>query len=64
MLDLQILRICVVLDVEELLHLLYALCSQVDDLILFIYDEISRLLLLNAHNGIQLGEILHVGATL
>ena len=37
MLDLQILCICKVVDLEELLDLLYTLCSQVDDFILLIF---------------------------
>ena len=63
-LDLQILRIRIVLNVEEFLHLLHALCGKVDHLILLVNDEVPRLLLLHAHNGVQLGQILHILAPL
>ena len=43
MLDLQVLRICQVLDVEELLYLLHTLLGQVYDLVLLIYDKITGL---------------------
>ncbi len=60
MLDLQVLRIRQVLQMEELLRLLNAGGREIDDLILLIDNEVAGLLLLNAHNGIDLGEILHV----
>ena len=48
---------------EKLLRLLNALCGQIDNLILLINDKISGLLLLDSHDGIDLGEILHVLAS-
>ena len=63
-LDLQILRVGIVVDMEELLHLRHAGGSQVDHFILFIYDEITCLLLDNAHQGIHLGQLLHIVAPL
>ena len=53
-LNLEVLRICKVLNLEELLHLMYTLLSQVNNLVLFIYDKVSRLLLLDSHKGIHL----------
>ena len=54
MLDLQILRICKVVDVEEFFHLLHTCCRQVHDLILFIDNKVARLFSFNAHDGIHL----------
>ncbi len=59
-LDLQILRIRIVLYVEELLHLLHTGLGEVDDLILLIDDKIPCLLLHHPHDGIHLGQFLHV----
>ena len=56
-LDLQILRIRQVVNMEILLHPLYAVGSQVYNLILFIDDEIPRLRDLLAHDGIHLGKL-------
>ena len=63
-LDLQVLRIGQVLNLEELLHLGHTALGQVDHLILFIDDEVPGLLLLHAHDGVQLGKVLHVLAPL
>ena len=60
MLYLQILGIRKVLDMEEILHLLHACLSQVDDLVLLIDDKVSRLLLHHSHDGIHLGKLLHI----
>ena len=60
MLYLQILRVGIILDVKELLHLLYARLREIDDLVLFVDDEVPCLLLHHAHDGIQLGQLLHV----
>ena len=62
MLDFQIFRIRKVLDLEKPLHLGNTLLRQVDNFIFFIDNEVSRFLLLHAHDGIQLGQILHVRA--
>ena len=62
-LNFQILRIRQVFKMEKLLRLLNALCGQIDNLILLINDKISGLLLLDSHDGIDLGEILHVLAS-
>ena len=56
-LDLQILRIRQVVNMEILLHPLYAVGSQVYNLILFIDDEISGLGDLLAHDGVHLGKL-------
>ena len=60
MLNLQILRISQVLYLEELLNLLHTILCQADHLILLVYDEVSGLLLLHAHDGIHLGILRHV----
>ena len=60
MLDLQVLRIGEILNMEKVLHLLHACFRQIDDLILLIDDEITRLLLHYAHDGIHLGQLLHI----
>ena len=60
MLYLQILRVGIILDVKELLHLLYARLREIDDLVLFVDDEVPCLLLHHAHDGIHLGQLLHV----
>src|SRR5699024_9893929 len=57
-LDLQVLRIRKVLNVEEILHLLHAALCKVDDLIFLIYDEVSGLHNLFAHNGGHLGHLM------
>ena len=54
MLDLQILCICEVLDLEEVLYLFHTLCCQVDDLVLLVYNKVSGLLDLHTHDGIHL----------
>ena len=56
-LDLKILRICQVLNMEELLYLLNAFLSQVNDFIFLIYNEVAGLLDVLAHDGIHLGEL-------
>ena len=55
-LDLQVLRIRQVLNMEEFLHFLHALLSQVDDLVLLIDDKVPCLLDLLAHDGADLGK--------
>ena len=57
-LNLQILRICQVLDLEELLYLLDTISCQMNDLIFLIDDEVSGLLDLLTHDGIHLGKFL------
>ncbi len=53
-LDFKILRICKVLDMEELFYLFHTILCKVYDLVLLIYDEITGLVLDNAHDGIHL----------
>ena len=57
-LDLQVLGIGEVFDVEELLGLCHALLGQVDDLVLLVDDEVAVLLLLDTHDGVDLGDIV------
>jgi len=52
-LDLKVLRICKVVDVEECLDLLHTLFCQVYDFLLLIYDEITGLSDLLAHDGVE-----------
>ena len=63
-LDLQVLRVRKVLYVEEILHLLHAGLGEVDDFVLLIDDEVPCLLLHHAHDGVHLGQLLHVRAPL
>ena len=53
-LDFKILRISKVLDMEELFYLFHTILCKVYDLVLLIYDEITGLVLDNAHDGIHL----------
>ena len=53
-LDFKILRICKVLDMEELFYLFHTILCKVYDLVLLIYYEITGLVLDNAHDGIHL----------
>ena len=55
MLDLNILRVCKVVYLEEFLHFLHALGRKVDHLVLLVDDKVPCLLPLHAHNGIHLG---------
>ena len=64
MLDLQIFRICQIFDLEELLNFLHAFRSQIDQLILFIDDEITVFFLLDTHHDIQLGLLFLIFTTL
>ena len=57
-LNLQILRICQVVDMEILLHLLNTLFCQVYHLVFFIYYKITSFLNLLTHDGIYLGKFL------
>ena len=63
-LDLQILRIREVRKMEELLHLGDALRREVHDLVLLVHQEVSGLLLLDAHDGVDLGQVLDILAAL
>ena len=56
MLDLQVLRICQVLNMEELLNLYHAVFRQVDILLFLIDDKVSSLLDVFSHDGIHLAE--------
>ena len=53
-LDLQVLRIREVVDMEECLDLLNTLFCQVYDFLFLIYDEITGLCDLLAHDGVEL----------
>ena len=63
-LDLEVLRIREVGNVEEFLNLGDALCRQIYHLILLIDDKVSGLLSLDAHDRVDLGQILHIFAAL
>ncbi len=63
-LDLQVLGIRIVLDVEEVLHLFHPGLGEVDDLVLFVDDEVPALLLDHAHDSVHLGQFSHVLASL
>ena len=45
---------------EEFLNLFDTLCSQVYNLILFIYNEITVFFLLDAHDRIHLGKLANI----
>ena len=64
MLDLQIFRISQIFDLEELFNLFHTFCGQIDQLILFIDDEIAILFLLDTHHDIQLGLLFLIFTTL
>ena len=57
-LDLQILRICQVLDIKEFLNLLDTLLGKVDDLIFLIYNEVTGLDNFLTHDGCHLGHLM------
>ena len=63
MLNFQVICVCQVLNMEELLYLLHAICRQVDNLILLIDNEITCLFLNNAHNRIHFGKFRHILAS-
>ena len=64
MLDLQIFRISQIFDLEEFFNLLHTFCGQVDQLILFIDNEVAVLFLLDTHHDIQLGLFFLIFTTL
>ena len=57
-LDLQVLRICQVLDIEEFLNLLDTLLGKVDDLVLLIDNEITGLDNFFSHDSCHLGHFM------
>ena len=57
MLNLQIFRICKIINVEEFLYLLHTVFCKVDRLFFLIDNKVSCLLNLLAHNGIDLGKL-------
>ena len=59
-LDLKVLRVREVVQMEKSFHLGNALRRQIDNLVFLVDDEIAGLFLLNAHDGINLGKVLHV----
>ena len=61
-LNLEIFGIRKVFDMEEFLNLFDTLCSQVYNLILFIYNEITVFFLLDAHDRIHLGKLADIVA--
>ena len=54
-LDLNILRVCKVVYLEEFLHFLHALGRKVDHLVLLVYDKVPGFLPFHTHNGVHLG---------
>ena len=58
MLDFQVLRICQVFNIEEFLNLLHTLFSKIDDLIFFIYYEVTGLNNLFTHDGCHLCHLM------
>ena len=58
MLDLQILRICQVLNIKEFLNLLDTLFGKVDDLVFLIYNEVTGLDNFLTHDGCHLGHLM------
>ena len=57
MLNLQVFRVCQVLDIEELLYLLHTFLCQIDYLIFFIDNEITGLNDFLTHNGSHLSHL-------
>ena len=57
-LDLQVFRICQVLDIEEFLNLLHTLLGKVYNLIFFIYYEVTGLDNFFAHDGSHLCHLM------
>ena len=64
MLYFNVFRVGKVFNLEELFHLVHALSSKINYLILLINDKVSGLLSFHTHDGIHLGKILHVLTTL
>ena len=63
-LDLQVFRICQVFDIEEFLNLLHTLFSKIDDLIFFIYYEVTGLNNFFAHDSSHLCHLMACFTTL
>ena len=63
MLDLQVLRICQVINMEKFLNLFHTLLCQIHQFVLFIYDKVSGFFLLNSHDGIHLGILRYILTT-
>ena len=64
MLDFQILRVSIVVNMEELFYLLDTRFRQVNNLVLFVDNKVTVLFLYHAHDGIHLCQLLHIIATL
>ena len=60
MLNFQILRVGQIFNLEEPLHFADALSSQVHHLILLVYNKVAGLFTLHTHNGVHLGQLLHI----
>ena len=56
-LDLEVFRIRQIVQMEKVFDTRHTLCRQVDELVLFIDDEITVLFLLHTHDGIHLGKL-------
>ena len=56
-LDLQILRICQVLDMEEVFYLLHTVFCQIDNLFFLVDNKISGLFNIFSHDRIDLGKL-------
>ena len=54
MLNLKVIRVCQILNLEELFHFMNASFCQVNDLIFLVHDKIPSLLDIFPHNGIHL----------
>ena len=59
-LNLKILRIRKIINLKELLDPLYTFLREADHFILLVDDKVSRLLLLNSHDGVHLGILRHI----
>ena len=59
-LNLKVLRICQIINMEELLHLVHTLLGKVDNLVLLVDDKVSGLLLFHTHDGIHLGVLRNI----
>ena len=64
MLDFQIFRVCKVVNLEESFYFFHAGFGQVDNLVLFIDNEITGFFLYHAHHGVNLGKLCHIFTTL
>ena len=64
MLDFQIFRVCVVVNVEELFNLVDTLLGKVDNLVLFINDKVTVFFHFFLHDCLHLSHLALVFAAL